>query len=66
MLLGSSLGSATDINGMYHILNVPPGFYDLKVNMIGYGNKTVTGVRVEIDLTAVIDLDLVLRLLKVR
>ena len=58
MLLGSSLGSATDINGMYHILNVPPGFYDLKVNMIGYGDKTVTGVRVEIDLTAVIDLDL--------
>ena len=58
MLLGSSLGSATDINGMYHILNVPPGFYDLRVNMIGYGDKTVTGVRVEIDLTAVIDLDL--------
>ena len=58
MLLGSSLGSATDVNGVYHILNVPPGFYDLKVNMIGYGNKTVTGVRVEIDLTAVIDLDL--------
>ena len=58
MLLGSSLGSATDVNGMYHILNVPPGFYDLKVNMIGYGDKTVTGVRVEIDLTAVIDLDL--------
>ena len=58
MLLGSSLGSATDANGIYHILNVPPGFYDLKVNMIGYGNKTVTGVRVEIDLTAVIDLDL--------
>ena len=58
MLLGSSLGSATDVSGMYHILNVPPGFYDLKVNMIGYGDKTVTGVRVEIDLTAVIDLDL--------
>ena len=35
MLLGSSLGSATDVNGVYHILNVPPGFYDLKVNMIG-------------------------------
>ena len=58
MLVGSSLGSATDVNGMYHILNVPPGYYDLKVNMIGYGDKTVTGVRVEIDLTAVIDLDL--------
>ena len=60
MLVGSSLGSATDANGMYHILNVPPGFYDLKANMIGYGDKTVTGIRVEIDLTAVIDLDLII------
>ena len=64
MLLGSSLGSATDVNGMYHILNVPPGFYDLKVNMIGYGDKTVTGVRVEIDLSAVIDLDLAVEVIE--
>ena len=64
MLFGSSLGSATDVNGMYHILNVPPGFYDLKVNMIGYGDKTVTGVRVEIDLTAVIDLELAIEVIE--
>ena len=58
MLIGTSFGSASDEDGHYHILNVPPGFYDLKANMIGYGEKTITGVRVEIDLTAVIDLDL--------
>ena len=58
MLVGTSLGAATDEDGYYHILNVPPGFYDLRSNMIGYAEKTITGVRVEIDLTAVIDLDL--------
>ena len=58
MLVGTSLGSATDDDGYYHILNVPPGFYDLRSNMIGYAEKTITGIRVEIDLTAVIDLDL--------
>ena len=58
MLAGTTLGAATDAEGYYHILSVPPGFYDLRVNMIGYGDKTITGVRVEIDLTAVIDVDL--------
>ena len=58
MLIGTTLGAATDEDGYYHILNVPPGFYELRSNMIGYAVKTITGVRVEIDLTAVIDLDL--------
>ena len=58
MLAGTTLGAATDEEGYYHILSVPPGYYDIRVNMIGYGDKTITGVRVEIDLTAVIDVDL--------
>ena len=53
MLLGTSLGSATNSDGYYHILNVPPGFHDLKVSMIGYETKTIIDLRVEIDLTAV-------------
>ncbi|SVD07072.1 uncharacterized protein METZ01_LOCUS359926, partial [marine metagenome] len=32
ILQGTSLGAATDIDGYYHILNVPPGYYDLRVN----------------------------------
>ena len=58
ILSGTSLGSATDSDGYYHILNVPPGFYDLKVNMIGYETKTITDLRVEIDLTANIDVSI--------
>ncbi len=58
ILVGTSLGSATDSDGYYHILNVPPGFYDLKVDMIGYETKTITEIRVEIDLTANIDVSI--------
>ena len=39
-------------------MNVPPGFYDLKVYMIGYETKTITDLRVEIDLTANIDISI--------
>ena len=58
VLSGTLLGAATDIDGYYHILNVPPGYYDLRINMIGYAEKSITKVRVEIDLTAVINVDL--------
>ena len=58
MLDGTSLGAATDIDGYYNILNISPGFYSLRVEMIGYGQKTVTDIRVEIDLTALIDVEL--------
>ncbi|HIC36300.1 MAG TPA: hypothetical protein EYO80_01330, partial [Candidatus Marinimicrobia bacterium] len=58
MLEGTSLGAATDIDGHYNILNVSPGFYALRVEMIGYAQKTVTDIRVEIDLTALIDVEL--------
>jgi len=58
MLDGTSLGAATDIDGHYNILNISPGFYSLRVEMIGYGQKTVTDIRVEIDLTALIDVEL--------
>ena len=58
MLVGTTLGSATDQDGFYHILNVPPNRYELKASMIGYGEKIITDVRVEIDLTAFIDVSL--------
>ncbi len=40
ILLGTSIGAATDINGNYLITNVPDGSYTLKASYIGY--KTVT------------------------
>ena len=49
---GTSLGAATNFNGEYFILNIPPGKYDLTASMIGYGTVTVEGTLVMVDLTA--------------
>ncbi|RPI05394.1 MAG: TonB-dependent receptor [Ignavibacteriae bacterium] len=54
-LKGTSLGAATDIDGNYTILNVPPGVYTLNVSVIGYRKIQVENVRVNIDLTTVVN-----------
>ena len=48
---GTSAGSATDLNGEYVILNVPPGFYTIKASYIGYTPVRVENLRVNIDQT---------------
>ena len=40
-LEGTSLGAATDLNGKYAIVGVPAGDYQLKIEYIGYVNKTI-------------------------
>jgi outer membrane receptor protein involved in Fe transport len=51
IMLGTTLGAASDQNGYYVILNVPPGLYEVRASAIGYADYTVREVRVEIDLT---------------
>ena len=48
---GTSFGAATNLDGNYVILNVPPSTYNLKFSMIGYAEYRVENVRVAIDLT---------------
>ncbi|MBN2365430.1 MAG: TonB-dependent receptor, partial [Calditrichaeota bacterium] len=54
----TNLGSATDEDGFYFILQVPPGTYDLEFSYIGYHTLTVTGVRVRVDLTQTINVEM--------
>lgn len=42
ILMGTSIGTATDIEGDYRIQNVPAGNYQMKVSYIGYKPKTIT------------------------
>ena len=55
---GTSIGTLTDLDGRYVLNRVPPGTYDLAVQLIGYGKKTVTGVQVTAGGTAVLDISL--------
>jgi TonB-dependent receptor len=41
-IVGTSLGAASDMNGKYIILKVPPGSYTLRVTYIGYKTMDVT------------------------
>ena len=49
--LEDKLGAATNENGYFVILNVPPGTYNVKAQMMGYTPLVKSAVRVNIDLT---------------
>lgn len=54
----TGLGAATDLDGNYFILNVPPGSYNVKALMIGYSTLRMTSVEVVVDLTSTVDFSL--------
>ena len=58
ILTGTTLGAATNLDGEYSILNVPPGTYELKATAIGYAPVTIKDVRVNIDLTTRINIEM--------
>ncbi len=47
----TTLGAATDKDGEYFIINVPPGLYNVVARMIGYVPERYERVRVRVDLT---------------
>jgi outer membrane receptor protein involved in Fe transport len=55
---GTSLGAATDLEGYFTILNVPPGVYTLQTSFIGYALTSISDVRVSINQTTTINFDL--------
>lgn len=57
-LEGTSLGAATDVDGYFVILNIPPGPYDVRISYIGYKDHLIKDAEVNIDLTTRIDVEL--------
>jgi hypothetical protein len=55
VLQGTTMGAASDADGNFLILNIPPGYYILRVTMVGYQTKIIENVRVMIDLTTTIN-----------
>ena len=58
ILLGTTQGAATDIDGNYFILNIQPGIYSVKAAMIGYKSVIVKSVQVSADQTTHISFEL--------
>ncbi len=57
-IVGTSLGTAADVDGNYVILNIPPGTYSVKAQYLGYQPVLVEKVSVSIDLTTRLDFSL--------
>ncbi len=51
LVVGTTRGGSTDIDGEYYILNVPPGTYALRASAVGYAPVTVNDVKVQVDQT---------------
>ncbi|OQY70559.1 MAG: hypothetical protein B6D45_11035, partial [Ignavibacteriales bacterium UTCHB3] len=59
ILLGTNLGAATNLDGDYVIINVPPGTYKIRASMTGYNNYTVENIQVASGLTTTLDFAIV-------
>ena len=55
LILNTSLGAASDMDGSFFILNVPPGKYQIKASFIGYQSVTEKEVVVNLDRTTHVD-----------
>jgi outer membrane receptor protein involved in Fe transport len=58
VIIGTNYGSASDIDGNYFIINIPPGTYELKASVIGYTSVTFRNIRVSVDQTTKINFEL--------
>ena len=57
-IIGTDMGAASDLDGNYFVINVPPGEYTVRATMMGYKVVNQTGVRVKIGQTAPLDFSL--------
>ena len=64
IIVGTTQGATTDIEGFYNILNVRPGSYSVRASFIGYTPMVVEDVRVRIDQTTEIDFSLTTEVLE--
>jgi len=55
---GTTLGAATDVNGNYFIINVPPGKYQFLCKMMDFASIRKTNVYVSANLTTEINFEL--------
>ena len=58
VIVGTTIGASTTMEGSYFILNIPPGKYDIQASIIGYQKMLVRDVIVNAGRTTTLDFDL--------
>lgn len=56
VVVNTNLGTATDVDGSFYIINISPGVYELRVDYIGYESVVVNGIAVSVNRTSEIDI----------
>ncbi|MEG8989751.1 TonB-dependent receptor [Ignavibacteria bacterium 4148-Me] len=55
---GINMGAATDVEGEYLVINIPPGVYNVRASMVGYQTITKTNVEISVNHTTYLDFEL--------
>jgi outer membrane receptor protein involved in Fe transport len=55
---GTYLGAASNVEGKFFILNIPPGKYPVKITFMGYTTKIIEDVAVSVNRTTPLDVTL--------
>ncbi|MDZ4709890.1 MAG: TonB-dependent receptor [Saprospiraceae bacterium] len=58
-IIGTELGSATDVDGFFSIERVPVGEYSIQISYVSFRTETLTGIKVESDKITQIKFDMV-------
>lgn len=58
IVLGTTTGAATDASGEYLLQNLDPGVYTVRASYLGFQSITISNVRVNADLTTIVDFEL--------
>jgi outer membrane receptor protein involved in Fe transport len=58
IIMGTTLGAATDFDGNFFIINIPPGKYEVKASIIGYNAVLIQKVNVSVDQTTKLNFEL--------
>lgn len=66
VIVGTTFGAATGLDGSYVILNVAPGLYDVKASYIGYQEVTVRNISVVAGLTQEVGFNLASSLIELQ
>ena len=58
VVLETTMGAVSDLEGYFTILQIPPGTYSVKATMMGFEKLTMTNVKVSVDLTTTLNFKL--------
>jgi outer membrane receptor protein involved in Fe transport len=55
IVVGTTVGGVADVDGLYNIINVPAGVYEVRTSAVGFQARTVRGVHINAGQTTTLD-----------